>query len=187
MPDARPYHLNPVQSRTRPDRNETMFIANEMVAATAGFGPGDGRRGRSRYGAPLKIIGDYVPSTKSSINLKQKFHYRSWGLRQASAPAALASPGCDSAVLPVPVCAPDTGNTEASQCFLSPSGDWRRKRGQHYLSSSGAQILKKIQNGHNTNHGLVVDFTQSPYIIFEDFQVRVRTLYSCLFPQKSRV
>jgi len=25
----------------------------------------------------------------------------------------------------------------------------------------GAQILKKIQNWHNTNHGLVVDFTHS--------------------------
>ena len=51
------------------------------------------------------------------------------GLRQVSAPAAWASPGCDASVLPAFPTALRTGNTEASYCAPSPSGDWWRKRG----------------------------------------------------------
>jgi len=56
----------------------------------------------------------------------------------AFAPAAVAPPGCDSVVLPVQkndtsYLDPDAGNTLASQCALSPSGDWWRKRGADYF------------------------------------------------------
>ena len=43
-----------------------------------------------------------------------------------------------------------------------PLGGLAAQEGGALFVFFGAQILKKIQNGHNTNHGLVVDFTQSP-------------------------
>ena len=43
-----------------------------------------------------------------------------------------------------------------------PLGGLAVQEGAALFVFLGAQILKKIQNGHNTNHGLVVDFTQSP-------------------------
>jgi hypothetical protein len=45
-----------------------------------------------------------------------------------------------------------------------PLGGLAAQEGAALFVLLGAQILKKIQNGHNTNHGLVADFTQSPKI-----------------------
>jgi hypothetical protein len=45
-----------------------------------------------------------------------------------------------------------------------PVGGLAAQEGAALFVFFGAQILKKIQNGHNTNHGLVADFTQSPKI-----------------------
>ena len=47
---------------------------------------------------------------------------RSWGLRQASAPAAWASPGSDASVLPVPGAARNAGNSHGIACAPAPSG-----------------------------------------------------------------
>ena len=46
-----------------------------------------------------------------------------------------------------------------------PLGGLAAQEGAAIFVFFGAQILKKIQNGHNTNHGFVVDFTQSPFFI----------------------
>jgi hypothetical protein len=43
-----------------------------------------------------------------------------------------------------------------------PLGGLAAQEGAALFVFFGAQILKKIQNGHNTNHGVVVDVTQSP-------------------------
>jgi|GEM_PF-4793903 len=45
-----------------------------------------------------------------------------------------------------------------------PLGGLAAQEGAALFVFFGAQILKKIQNGHNTNHGFVADFTQSPKI-----------------------
>jgi hypothetical protein len=45
-----------------------------------------------------------------------------------------------------------------------PLGGLAAQEGAALFVFLGAQILKKIQNGHNTNHGFVADFTQSPKI-----------------------
>ena len=47
-----------------------------------------------------------------------------------------------------------------------PLGGLAAQEGAALFVFFGAQILKKIQNGHNTNHGLVADFTQSPFFIW---------------------
>jgi hypothetical protein len=46
-----------------------------------------------------------------------------------------------------------------------PLGGLAAQEGAALFVFFGAQILKKIQNGHNTNHGFVADFTQSPFFI----------------------
>ena len=46
-----------------------------------------------------------------------------------------------------------------------PLGGLAAQEGAALFVFFWAQILKKIQNGHNTNHGLVVDFTQSPFFL----------------------
>jgi hypothetical protein len=45
-----------------------------------------------------------------------------------------------------------------------PLGGLAAQEGAALFVFLGAQILKKIQNGLNTNHGFVADFTQSPKI-----------------------
>ena len=46
-----------------------------------------------------------------------------------------------------------------------PLGGLAAQEGAALFVFVWAQILKKIQNGHNTNHGFVADFTQSPFFI----------------------
>jgi hypothetical protein len=48
-----------------------------------------------------------------------------------------------------------------------PLGGLAAQEGAALFVLLGAQILKKIQNGHNTNHGLVPDFTQSPILFIQ--------------------
>jgi len=62
------------------------------------------------------------------------------GLRQASAPAARASPGCDASVVPAFRAAPGTGNTALSFAPPPPRGQgWRKggikQEGRHELAS----------------------------------------------------
>jgi len=46
-----------------------------------------------------------------------------------------------------------------------PLGGLAAQEGAALFVFSGAQILKKIQNGYNTDHGFVADFTQSPIFL----------------------
>jgi hypothetical protein len=55
-----------------------------------------------------------------------------------------------------------------------PLGGLAAQEGAAIFVFFGAQILKKIQNGHNTNHGFVADFTQSP--IFGDLTTREKRI-----------
>jgi hypothetical protein len=60
---------------------------------------------------------------------------------------APASPGCDSAVVPVPVCAPGTGNAGASQCFLSPPGLAAQEGGSIICLLGDTDLKKKSRMG----------------------------------------
>jgi hypothetical protein len=105
------------------------------------------------------ISGDCVTSTKSAINLKQDFHYRSWELRQASAPAARASP---IAIVPyylylyVPPIQVMLRHRNAPR---PPRGGLAAHEGAAFFVFSEADIVKKILNWLNTYPGLVVDVT----------------------------
>jgi hypothetical protein len=55
-----------------------------------------------------------------------------------------------------------------------PLGGLAAQEGAAIFVFFGAQILKKIQNGHNTNHGFVADFAQSP--IFGDLTTREKRI-----------
>jgi hypothetical protein len=70
------------------------------------------------------------------------------------------------------VSAPDSGNAEASQCAPSPSGDWRRKRGETFFEFSGAQILKNNPESAQYQPGV----SGGLYLITKFFSKRFMTV-----------
>ena len=68
-----------------------------------------------------------------------------------------------------------------------PLGGLAAQEGAAIFVFFGAQILKKIQNGHNTNHGFVADFTQSPFFFSFSLVDRPAVPGSGFFLEKSRM